>query len=747
RAYLSPPVSGTYSFWLAGNSTAQLLLSSDDDPAHAQSIVTLSEASGYRNFDNGGLDVQHLQRSAPIQLEAGKTYYIEVLHKASTGSDSVSVAWNIPATAEYPGEVRKLLDPQFLSPFSSDLAVTKSLADGQSASAKPGSDVGYQVQVTNKGSVAVKNVQVVDVPPTGFSLSPADANGWVKGFRYVRFEADSEIGGSSGTTTLAELGLLDGNNVQISKAGWTASAASEGLNEGNSGGPANYAIDNDSSTFWATEWWPSSVAFPHTITIDTGAPRTLSGFTYLARQNSTNGRVGNYKFFVSEDGTNWIEVKTGSLANSTALQAVTFTQPTPTRIFKTIAGPIAPGATATADITLHAPDALTDGAYVNNASLIAAQEANGSRVFDPNSANNSGSATVQVSNNTAPVAQNDRYSTNEDTLLTIAAPGLLANDSDTDGNPLSTVKLSDPAHGALALNANGAFSYTPDADWSGTDSFTYQASDGAIGSNAATVSIVVDPLNDAPVANDDSFGTNEDSPLSIAAPGLLANDTDAESSSLTAVMVDNPAHGSLTLSASGAFTYTPAANWSGSDSFTYRASDGTANSNLATVTITVSAANDAPVAENDRSSTDEDTKLTIAAPGLLANDHDPDGDPLTASVIVGPSHGTLTLSSDGAFTYTPAANWSGSDSFTYQASDGTANSNLATVTITVNDVNDAPVAANDSFSTDRNTPLSVPAKGVLSNDTDIDSSTLSALLVSGPTHGTLDLSPTGAFSY
>jgi VCBS repeat-containing protein len=197
-------------------------------------------------------------------------------------------------------------------------------------------------------------------------------------------------------------------------------------------------------------------------------------------------------------------------------------------------------------------------------------------------------------------------------------------------------------------------------------------------------------INRAPTAANDGYSTTEDTPLNVATPGVLGNDTDPDSNPLTATVVTGPAHGTLTLNANGAFAYTPAANFNGTDSFTYRASDGTAPSNPATVTITVTAANDAPVAAADAYTTAEDTALTVAAPGVLGNDSDPDGDTLTAVLVSGPSHGTLTLQADGSFIYTPAVNFNGSDSFTYQASDGTLASNLAAVTLTVTAVNDKP---------------------------------------------------------
>jgi len=202
------------------------------------------------------------------------------------------------------------------------------------------------------------------------------------------------------------------------------------------------------------------------------------------------------------------------------------------------------------------------------------------------------------------------------------------------------------------------------------------------------------PSNQPPVAANDSFSSDEDTALSVAVPGVLANDTDADGNPLTASVVNGPSHGTLTFNANGSFNYTSVANYNGGDSFTYKANDGTTNSNIATVSITINPVNDAPVAANDSYTTDEDTGLSVAVPGVLGNDTDADGNPLTASVVSGPTHGTLTLNADGSFTYTPSANFNGVDSFSYRVSDGVANSNAAVVSITVNAVNDPPVVTN-----------------------------------------------------
>ena len=202
-------------------------------------------------------------------------------------------------------------------------------------------------------------------------------------------------------------------------------------------------------------------------------------------------------------------------------------------------------------------------------------------------------------------------------------------------------------------------------------------------SSTVTVTITVTAVNDAPVAVNESYSINEDSPLSVSLPGVLANDSDTDGNLLSAVRVTSPAHGTLTLNANGSFLYVPAANYNGTDSFTYRASDGLLTSNLATVTITIASVNDAPVAGNDSYSTDQDAVLNIAPRGVLLNDNDADGNVLSASIATGPAHGTLVLNADGSFQYTPAPGFSGNDSFTYRALDAVTSSAAATVTLTV----------------------------------------------------------------
>jgi VCBS repeat-containing protein len=188
-------------------------------------------------------------------------------------------------------------------------------------------------------------------------------------------------------------------------------------------------------------------------------------------------------------------------------------------------------------------------------------------------------------------AVDDNFTVTEDGTL---GGSVLGNDSTTGGGALSTTLVTGPAHGSLTLNGDGSFTYIPEPDYAGPDSFTYRAGNGA-GSSTASVQIGVAAVNDAPVAQDDGYTVAEDGSLTVAPAGLLANDSDVDGDALTAELVSGPAHGTLTVNADGSFSYTPDADYNGPDSFTYRANDGTTTSPVATVDLTVTPVNDAPV--------------------------------------------------------------------------------------------------------------------------------------------------------
>ena len=272
--------------------------------------------------------------------------------------------------------------------------------------------------------------------------------------------------------------------------------------------------------------------------------------------------------------------------------------------------------------------------------------------------------------NDAPVAVEDAYTVAEDGQKVVAAPGVLGNDTDPDGDMLTAVLVGTPetAHGYIALAQDGSFMYTPDANFNGEDSFIYKAFDGTAYSEETTVTITVTSINDAPVAVEDAYTTDEDTVLTVLViDGVLANDTDVDGDTLTAVLVSDVSNGTLALADDGSFVYTPNANYFGSDSFTYKASDGTLESEPVTVTITVGLVNDWVVANDDEYETMAGVTLEIAAPGVLVNDVllDPN-ETVTLEVLVQPAGGTVTLNNDGSFTYVPNAGFFGVDTFEYQ---------------------------------------------------------------------------------
>ena len=276
--------------------------------------------------------------------------------------------------------------------------------------------------------------------------------------------------------------------------------------------------------------------------------------------------------------------------------------------------------------------------------------------------------------------------TDEDTAVTV---DVLANDSDVEGDALSVTAAS-AGNGSVSIRPDGSLDYTPNSNFNGTDTVTYTISDGNGGTDTATATITVNPVNDGPVALDDTASVDEDGSVTI---GVLANDSDLDGDALS-VTAASASNGSVSIRPDGALDYTPNSNFNGTDTVTYTISDGNGSTDTATVTITVNPLNDTPVSRNDAYLTDEDVSLDVLVlDGVLGNASDVDGDILTALVLSEPSNGAISFNTDGSFTYTPDADFHGTDTFTYLASDGDVFSAPATVSITVNSVNDAPSLA------------------------------------------------------
>ncbi|WBY03783.1 Ig-like domain-containing protein [Ramlibacter tataouinensis] len=482
-----------------------------------------------------------------------------------------------------------------------------------------------------------------------------------------------------------------------------------------------------------------------------GSETTSDSFTYKVNDGTVDGNtvtvsltvtpvndapvaVGD-SYTVAEGGTLTVAVGTGVLANDTDAEGDGLSA-------LLVSGP------ANGTLTLNADGSFS---YTHNGS----ETTSDSFTYKVNDGTVDGN-TVTVSLtvtpvNDAPVAVGDSYTVAEGGTLTVAVgTGVLANDTDAEGDGLSALLVSGPANRTLTLNADGSFSYTHNGSETTSDSFTYKVNDGTVDGNTVTVSLTVTPVNDAPVAVGDSYTVAEGGTLTVAVgTGVLANDTDAEGDGLSALLVSGPANGTLTLNADGSFSYTHNGSETTSDSFTYKVNDGTVDGNTVTVSLTVTPVNDAPVAVGDSYTVAEGGTLTVAVgTGVLANDTDAEGDGLSALLVSGPANGTLTLNADGSFSYTHNGSETTSDSFTYKVNDGTVDGNTVTVSLTVTPVNDAPVAVGDSYTVAEGGTLTVAVgTGVLANDTDAEGDGLSALLVSGPANGTLTLNADGSFSY
>ncbi|MBI2909406.1 MAG: tandem-95 repeat protein [Chloroflexi bacterium] len=331
------------------------------------------------------------------------------------------------------------------------------------------------------------------------------------------------------------------------------------------------------------------------------------------------------------------------------------------------------------------------------------------------------SATVPVIGppvNRAPSALPDAATTRANSAVVIP---VLVNDTDPDGNALTVISAGPAANGTV-LNSRTSVTYTPNPAFSGTDSFLYTVTDGRGGTSTTAVTVAVG--NRAPVAVNDAATTTEDTPVDIA---VLLNDTDADPAhqgNLTVIAVNASTSGAVAINSTGVnntVRYTPALNFSGVASFTYTVADPEGAAASATVTVTVSPVNDAPVAVNDTATTNVGVAVTIP---VLANDTDADHSLLTVSATTHGANG-IVLNNGTSVTYTPNAGFRGVDTFTYTVSDGLL---TATGTVAVT-VNAPPVAVNDTGTTNAGTPATI---SVLTNDTDADGNTLTVTAVGAP---------------
>ncbi|PKW27437.1 Ig-like domain-containing protein [Phycicoccus duodecadis] len=340
----------------------------------------------------------------------------------------------------------------------------------------------------------------------------------------------------------------------------------------------------------------------------------------------------------------------------------------------------------------------------------------------------------------APVATPDAVSLAEDSGTTTLS-GLLANDTDAEDDTLTVTAVTGAAHGTVAEPTAGVFTYTPQPDFAGAETLSYDISDGNGGTAAGTVAVTVAPVNDAPVANADALTVLEDAAASTL--DLVSNDVDVDGDPLTVTVVSGAVHGTLGEASPGVWAYTPDPDWNGTESLSYDISDGNGGTASGTVAVTVAPVNDAPVANADALTVLEDAAASTL--DLVSNDVDVEGDLLTVTAVSGAVHGTLGETSPGVWAYTPDPDFAGAETLSYDISDGNGGTATGTMTVTVTPVNDAPVSGPDAFAVTVGQTLSTTASdGVLANDSDVDGDPLT---VTGDDSLVVDINPDGSFTY
>ncbi|MDO6585958.1 Ig-like domain-containing protein [Salipiger sp. 1_MG-2023] len=343
----------------------------------------------------------------------------------------------------------------------------------------------------------------------------------------------------------------------------------------------------------------------------------------------------------------------------------------------------------------------------------------------------------------APVAEDDVAETLEDTPVVI---NVLDNDSDPEGGALSVTSAT-ATNGSVTINDDGTLTYTPDENYNGPDEIAYTVTNPEGTSDSASVAVTVTPVNDDPVAVDDTVSTGAGTPVSF---DPTDNDTDVDGDPLTGTLGD-PDNGTVTDNGDGSFTYTPDDGFTGNDTIAYTVDDGNGGSDDGVITVVVgddtAPGNTAPIAEDDFYTTDVDTPQTI---NPLVNDIDGDGDPLTVGSIGTPDNGTLVDNGDGTFTYTPDTGFEGDDTISYTVSDGNGGSDDSVITISVggDDTgpggNSAPTAVDDLYAT---TLYATQTVDPTENDTDPEGDALTVIAVGEADFGTVTLNEDGTVSY
>jgi outer membrane protein OmpA-like peptidoglycan-associated protein len=595
---------------------------------------------------------------------------------ASGTSDSSSVT-EFPvngATEGAPGELATLTAP-LPFPLTADLAID--VDDGLSI-ITPGAAITYTITVTNPNDdpITVVGATVTDTFPaalTGVTWTCTATAG------------SSCPAGGSGNLAAVAITIATGGTVTFT-VNATLSAAATG------------SLSNT-----ATVAAPTGVTDPAAAN-NSNTDTTNVDDTPVAVDDTTS---------VAEDGSAIVTV----LGNDTGIldTPLTVTITTPPQHGTATVNPDNT-ITYTPDANYNGPDAFT---YT---------------VRDADNDSDLGAVAVTVTSvDDTPAAVDDTVSLAEDGNVLV---DVLANDTNLVDLPVAVTAVSAPASGTAVIDS-GQVRYTPAANYHGPDSFTYTITDGNGSTATATVTVTVTSVDDAPTAVDDTVSLAEDGDVLV---DVLANDTNLVDLPVAITAVSAPAHGTAVI-VGAQVRYTPAANYHGPDSFTYTITDGNGSVATATVTVTVTSVDDIPVASDDTATVDEDSNVSVP---VLANDTNLVDLPITITAVSVPAHGTAVIVGDSV-TYTPAADYSGPDSFTYTITDGNGSAATATVTITVTGVDDVPVAVDDTATVDEDLAVTT---AVLDNDTGLGDGPLVVTIAVPPAHGTAVVdAPAGTITY
>ncbi|RMB57084.1 tandem-95 repeat protein, partial [Dokdonia sinensis] len=503
----------------------------------------------------------------------------------------------------------------------------------------------------------------------------------------IEVNDDDEVEGAMNETVIVTLGTITAGDPQITVDTTPATVD---------------IIDNDTAPVVVIAMPTETIPEDTTLTFTGAGGNGLSitdgdGQTQTVTINVTNGTLDLTDvpgLVVTGDGSGSITITGGSLTDiNTALEGAVFT---PTPDFE-----------GTATIIIDTVDA------------------SGNQDTSTDGTNNN---TVTITVQGAPDAVDDEFTTLEDTPVMgdIFVDNGGNGPDDIGTGPTTVVNNTQPANGTAVVNSDGTFTYTPDANFFGTDTFEYTIRDSNGQTSTATVTVNVTPTPDAV---DDTAVTDEDTPVDI---DVIGND-DIGSGPTTVTSVTDPMNGTVTINGDGTVTYIPDPDTNGTDTFTYTITDDNGNTSTATVTVSVTPT---PDAEDDTAVTDEDTPVDI---DVIGNDDIGSG-PTTVTSVTDPMNGTVTINGDGTVTYIPDPDTNGTDTFTYTITDDNGNTSTATVTVSVTPT---PDAEDDTAVTDEDTPVDID---VIGND-DIGSGPTTVTSVTDPMNGTVTINGDGTVTY